>query len=145
MRISDWSSDVCSSDLIGSDIEASILDTAALEDLGVANIWAKAVTKAHGRILERVGAHHVIYPEHDMGHRVAHLLGGRMIDWLQLDEQFALVETVVPRTLAGQTLQDVGVRAAYGVTVVCRSAEHTSELQSQMRISYAVSGLKKQT
>src|SRR3546814_14815466 len=54
-----------------------------------------------------------------MGHRVAHLLGGRMIDWLQLDEQFALVETVVPRTLAGQTLQDAGVRAAYGVTVVC--------------------------
>src|SRR3546814_7815951 len=54
-----------------------------------------------------------------MGHRVAHLLGGRMIDWLQLDEQFALVETVVPRTLAGQTLQDAGVRAAYGLTVVC--------------------------
>src|SRR3546814_17555776 len=95
MRISDWSSDVCSSDLIGSDIEASILATAALEDLGVANIWAKAVTKAHGRILERVGAHHVIYPEHDMGHRVAHLLGGRMIDWPQLDEQLALVETAV--------------------------------------------------
>ena len=104
---------------IGSDIEASILATAALEDLGVPNIWAKAVTKAHGRILERVGAHHVVYPEHDMGHRVAHLLGGRMIDWLQLDEKFALVETVVPAALSGQSLQDVGVRAKYGVTVVC--------------------------
>jgi len=104
---------------IGSDIEASILATAALEDLGVPNIWAKAVTKAHGRILERVGAHHVVYPEHDMGHRVAHLLGGRMIDWLQLDEQFALVETIVPGALAGRSLQDVGVRAKYGVTVVC--------------------------
>jgi trk system potassium uptake protein TrkA len=104
---------------IGSDIEASILATAALEDIGVANIWAKAVTKAHGRILERVGAHHVVYPEHDMGHRVAHLLGGRMIDWLQLDEQFALVETIVPGALAGRSLQDVGVRAKYGVTVVC--------------------------
>src|SRR3546814_21166382 len=52
-----------------------------------------------------------------MGHRVAHLLGGRMIDWLQPDVQFALVETVVPRTLAGQTLQDAGVRAASGLTV----------------------------
>lgn len=104
---------------IGSDIEASILATAALEDLEVPNIWAKAVTKAHGRILERVGAHHVVFPEHDMGHRVAHLLGGRMIDWLQLDEQFALVETVVPGALAGRSLQDVGVRAKYGVTVVC--------------------------
>jgi len=104
---------------IGSEVEASILATAALEDLGVPNIWAKAVTKAHGRILERVGAHHVIYPEHDMGHRVAHQLGGRMIDWLQLDEHFALVETVVPKAVAGRSLQEVGVRARFGVTVVC--------------------------
>lgn len=104
---------------IGSEIEASILATAALEDLGVPNIWAKAVTKAHGRILERVGAHHVVYPEHDMGHRVAHLLGGRTIDWLQLDEQFALVETIVPAAIAGRSLEDAGVRAKYGVTVVC--------------------------
>lgn len=104
---------------IGSEIEASILATAALEDLGVPNIWAKAVTKAHGRILERVGAHHVVYPEHDMGHRVAHLLGGRTIDWLQLDEQFALVETIVPAAIAGRSLEDAGVRAKHGVTVVC--------------------------
>ena len=104
---------------IGSDIEASILATAALDDLGVADIWAKAVTKSHGRILERVGAHHVVYPEHDMGHRVAHMLGGRVIDWLQLDDQFILVETLVPSALDGKSLQETGVRAKYGVTVVC--------------------------
>lgn len=104
---------------IGSDIEASILATAALDDLGVADIWAKAVTKSHGRILERVGAHHVVYPEHDMGHRVAHMLGGRVIDWLQLDEQFILVETTVPAALAGRSLQDSAIRARFGVTVVC--------------------------
>jgi len=104
---------------IGSDIEASILATAALDDLAVPNIWAKAVTKAHGRILERVGAHHVVYPEHDMGHRVAHLLGDRMLDWLQLDDDFALAETVVPNAIAGLTLMEAGVRAKYGVTVVC--------------------------
>lgn len=104
---------------IGSDIEASILATAALEDLGVSDIWSKAVTKAHGRILERVGAHHVIYPEHDMGHRVAHMLGGRVIDWLPLDEHFILVETTVPAPLVGRSLEQVGVRANHGVTVVC--------------------------
>jgi len=104
---------------IGSDIEASILATAALDDLAVPNIWAKAVTKAHGRILERVGAHHVVYPEHDMGHRVAHLVGDRMLDWLQLDDEFALAETVVPSAIAGLTLKDAAVRAKYGVTVVC--------------------------
>jgi trk system potassium uptake protein TrkA len=104
---------------VGSDMEASILATAALDEFGVANIWAKAVTKSHGRILERVGAHHVVYPEHDMGHQVAHLIGGRMLDWFQLDEKFAMVETQVPSPLAGRSLTDVGVRTNYGVTVVC--------------------------
>jgi trk system potassium uptake protein TrkA len=104
---------------IGSDIEASVLTTAALVDMGVPNIWAKAVTRAHGRILERVGAHHIVFPEHDMGHRDAHLVGGRIIDWFQLDEDFAMVETVVPSTLVGRTLGESGVRSKYGVTVVC--------------------------
>ena len=52
---------------IGSDVEASILTTAALVDVGIPNIWAKAVTASHGRILSRIGAHHVVYPEHEMG------------------------------------------------------------------------------
>jgi trk system potassium uptake protein TrkA len=104
---------------IGSDMEASILVTAALDDLGVPSIWAKAVSKAHGKILERVGAHHVVYPEHDMGHRVAHLVGGRMLDWFQLDEHFALMETVAPRNLIGKSLAEIGVRANHDVTVVC--------------------------
>lgn len=100
-------------------IEASILATAALEDLGVPSIWAKAVNRQHGRILERVGAHHVVYPEHDMGHRVAHVLGGRMLDWFQLDERFAMVETRVPREHVGKSLAAVGIRARHDVTVVC--------------------------
>lgn len=104
---------------VGSDVEASILATAALDDLGVPNIWAKAISKSHGRILERVGAHHVVYPEHDMGHRVAHMLGGRMVEWFQLDEHFALVETLVPSELVGKTLADADVRARYDVTIVC--------------------------
>jgi trk system potassium uptake protein TrkA len=104
---------------IGSDLEASILATAVLEELGVATIWAKAVSRQHGRILERVGAHHVVYPEHDMGHQVAHMIGGRILDWFQLDERFALVETVVPSELVGRTLADSGVREKHNVTVVC--------------------------
>lgn len=104
---------------IGTDIEASVLTTAALADCGVPAIWAKAVTKAHGRILERVGAHHVVFPEHDMGHRVAHLVGGGVLDWFELDEDFALVETVVPQGMEGQSLGELGLRSRYGVTVVC--------------------------
>lgn len=111
---------------IGTDVEASILATAALGDFGVPNIWAKAVTRSHGRILERVGAHHVIFPEHDMGHRVAHLVGGRIIDWFQLDHDFAMVETTVPDELAGQSLGEIALRARYGVTVVCLKPEGQS-------------------
>lgn len=104
---------------IGTNVEASILTTSALVDEGVPNIWAKAITESHGRILERVGADHVVFPEHDMGQRVAHLVSGRMLDWFQLDENFAMVETVVPRQFVGTTLGDSGLRARFGLTVVC--------------------------
>jgi trk system potassium uptake protein TrkA len=103
---------------IGTDLEASILTTSILAELSVPSIWAKAVTDAHGRILERVGAHHVVFPEHDMGQRVAHLVTGRVLDWFQLDEHFAIVETTVPADLVGKTLAEAGIRARYGVTVV---------------------------
>ncbi len=104
---------------IGTDIEASILTTAALVDVGIPRIWGKAVTEAHGRILKRVGAHHVVFPEHDMGQRVAHLVTGRMMDYIELDEGFALVETTAPTHAVGKTLAEAGIRAKYGVTVVC--------------------------
>jgi len=104
---------------IGTDIEASILTTALLVDFGVTDIWAKAITEAHGRILERVGAHHVVFPEHDMGQRVAHMVTGQMLDYMELDESFVLVETHAPQELLGQTLGESDVRAKYGITVVC--------------------------
>ena len=108
---------------IGTDLEASILTTSVLVDLGVPDIWAKAITVAHGRILERVGAHHVVYPEHDMGRRVAHLLSGRMTEFVQLDQGFALVELRPPRQVVGRSLADSQVRSRYGITVVCIKPE----------------------
>ncbi len=103
---------------IGSDIEASILTTSGLADLGVPNIIAKAVTTPHGRILGRVGAHTVVYPEHEMGRRVAHLVGGSIIDWFQLDPSFAMVETIAPYEILGRSLAELELRAKYGITVV---------------------------
>jgi trk system potassium uptake protein len=104
---------------IGGDVEASILTTAALVDLGLPLIWAKAITEPHGKILERVGANHVVFPEHDMGQRVAHLVTGRMMDYIELDEGFALVETTAPVAVHGKSLAEAGIRQRYGVTVVC--------------------------
>lgn len=104
---------------IGADVEASILTTGALVDIGKLEIWAKAMTDAHARILERVGAHHVVFPEADMGERVAHVVAGRMLDFLALDEGFALVEAQAPRQLLGKTLGELQVRQNHKVTVVC--------------------------
>ena len=104
---------------MGSDIEASILSTAALVDLGVEQIWAKAITESHGRILRRVGAHHIVFPERDVGVRLAHVVAGRMIDYVELDEGFALVETDPPEVIVGRPLSESQVRARFGVTVVC--------------------------
>ncbi len=72
---------------IGTDIQASILITYALVNLGVPKIWAKAITAEHGAILERVGAHRVMFPERDMGVRMAHSMVGRTLDYVEIDDE----------------------------------------------------------
>ncbi|GAA3446262.1 potassium channel family protein [Planomonospora venezuelensis] len=104
---------------IGTDLESSILTTSLLVELEIEDVWAKAISRDHGRILERVGAHHVILPEHDMGERVAHLLNGRMLDYMEVDENYALVKTRPPRDYIGVPLGETNLRRKYGVTVVC--------------------------
>lgn len=104
---------------IGADIEASTLTTLALVDLGLPNIWAKAINEPHARILERVGAHHVVRPEADMGRRVAHLLSGSVLEYLALDDDFVIAEMGVPAAIVGRSLGEAGLRASHRVTVVC--------------------------
>jgi trk system potassium uptake protein TrkA len=103
---------------IGDDVESSVLATGALIDIGVPEVWAKAITLAHGRILERIGAHHVVYPETEMGERVAHLLTGKMIDFIEFDDGFAIVKTRAPAESHGLTLGQSALRTKYGVTIV---------------------------
>ncbi len=103
---------------IGTDLEASILTTAVLVDLGIPHIWAKATSRQHGRILQRIGAHHVVLPEFDMGERVAHLVTGRMIDYIEFEDDFAMVKTAAPREILDCPLSASGVRTRHGITVV---------------------------
>jgi trk system potassium uptake protein TrkA len=103
---------------IGTNIEASILSTSVLVDLGVKQIWSKAITAAHGRILQRVGAAHVVYPEHSMGERVAHLISGKILDYIEFDDGFTIVKMRAPREAHRRSLADSGLRARYGVTVI---------------------------
>ena len=102
----------------GSSIEASVLITTNLVDLKVPQIWAKAISESHGRILTRIGAHRVVYPEREAGERVAHLVSGRMIDFIRFDDDFALVKMYPPTPIRGLSLVESGVRSKYNITVV---------------------------
>ncbi|MGN9768913.1 potassium channel family protein [Micromonospora sp. SD12] len=103
---------------IGTELEAGILTTGLLADLGVPNIWAKAVNRQHARILERVGAHHVVLPEHEMGERVAHLVTGHILNFIEFEDDYAIVKTRAPEETFDKTLADAALRSKHGITVV---------------------------
>lgn len=104
---------------IGTSIEASVLTTANLVDLGIEQVWAKAISSAHGKILRRIGAEHVLFPESEAGDRVAHLMSSRMLDYIEFDEgHFAVVKMQPPKEVQGFTLGESRIRETYGVTVV---------------------------
>ncbi|ADU47190.1 potassium channel family protein [Intrasporangium calvum] len=103
---------------IGSSVESSVLASANLVDAGVPSIWAKALSQEHKRILDRIGVHHVISPESDAGRRVAHLVNGRLLDYIEFDDGFAIVKIKPPSETIGFTLEQSQIRRKYGVTVV---------------------------
>jgi trk system potassium uptake protein len=103
---------------IGTHIEASVLTVLALTEVGVREIWAKAISAKHGKILASVGANHVIYPEAAMGDRVAHLITSRLIDFIEFDDGYAIAKTRPPKDAVGRSLVDLALRTKYGVTVV---------------------------
>jgi trk system potassium uptake protein TrkA len=103
---------------IGTDLEASILTASVLLTLGVKDVWAKAISASHARILSQIGVQHVVRPEHDMGKRVAHLVSGRLMDYMEFDDGYAIVKTRAPRRLHDLPLGESRPRSKYGVTVV---------------------------
>lgn len=104
---------------IGTDLQASILTASLLKRRGTTNIWAKAVSEQHGLILEQIGVEHVVYPESDMGRRVAHLVrGGGMLDFLAVEKDFVMAKTTAPTEVVGQTLTAARIRDRFSVTVV---------------------------
>jgi trk system potassium uptake protein TrkA len=108
----------CAVVAIGADLEASILTTSLLLQIGVKQLWVKANSTAHGRILEQIGAHHVIFPEYEMGRRVAHMVTGESLDYVQIDEDFVMVKSVCPPSFDGKNLAELKIRSNYKVTVV---------------------------
>jgi trk system potassium uptake protein TrkA len=103
---------------IGGNIEANVLTVLALQELGVKDIWARAISDKHETILKRLGIQNVINLEATMGERVAHLVTGKMIDFIEFDDGFAIVKTRAPQEAIGKTLAQSALRSKHGVTIV---------------------------
>ncbi len=103
---------------VGTALESSVLVTANLVDVGMQQIWAKAISRSHGRILRRIGAHHVVYPEFDAGARVAHMLSGKMLDYIEMEDGFSIIKMYPPRDIQGFAISESRVRERFGVTII---------------------------
>ena len=103
---------------VGTSLEASVLITGNLVDIGIQEIWAKAISVEHQRILERIGAHHVVLPEADAGSRVAHSVGGKMLDYIEVEDGFTIVKMRPPAETHNFRLEQLDLRSKYGVQVI---------------------------
>ena len=103
---------------IGDSVEASVITAGNLLDAGISDIWAKSVSKEHARILQRIGARHIINAETDAGKRVGHLVSGNYLDYIELEGAYNVVKIHTPAHVVGYTIEDARVHERFGITVV---------------------------
>ncbi|MGO4887666.1 potassium channel family protein [Anaerobacillus sp. MEB173] len=104
---------------IGDDIQSSILCTLVLKEMNVKSVWVKAQNHYHHKVLEKIGADRIIHPEHDMGVRIAqHLASEKIIDYIELSEDYSIIELIASEKIANQSLAQLNIRARYGCTVL---------------------------
>lgn len=117
---------------IGEDIQASILVTLMVKEMGVANVLAKAVNSYHARVLEKIGADTVVHPERDMGIRLAHkLVSKNILDYIDLSNEFSLAEIHVSNPkFYNKTLAELNFRQRFGLTVVAIRRSKTEVIAS---------------
>jgi trk system potassium uptake protein len=104
---------------IGNDIQSSILTVLLLKELGVKHVIAKALNKLHGKVLTKVGADLVVFPERDMGERVAHLLlAPNVLNFIELSQDYSVEEIKIPDCMTNKTLRELDLRAKFNISVI---------------------------
>jgi trk system potassium uptake protein len=104
---------------IGDNIQASILTTLILKELGVQHITVKATNDYHEKVLKKIGADQIVHPERDMGERIAYnLISNNVLDYLELSDKHSIVEIVASERLDGHSLLELDIRARYGINIV---------------------------
>ncbi|MDE4086241.1 TrkA family potassium uptake protein [Planococcus maritimus] len=122
---------------IGENIQASILTTLMLKEIGVKKITVKAQNDYHAKVLHKIGADKVVHPERDMGIRIAHnILSNNVLDYLELSDEHSIMEIKANDKLAGYTLIELDIRAKYGINIVAikRGDEIIVSPQADMEI-----------
>lgn len=104
---------------IGQDVQTSIMACILLIEMGARYIVAKAQTELHGKVLRKLGVNRVVFPERDMGQKLAHNLSSKnIIDFIELSSDCSVVEVSTPEKMVGKTLQELNLRAKYGINVI---------------------------
>jgi trk system potassium uptake protein len=104
---------------IGDNIQASILTTIILKELGVKKITVKAQNDYHEKVLVKIGADHVVHPERDMGRRIANnIISNSVLDYLELSDEHSIVEIVASEKIDGHSILNLDIRAKYGINIV---------------------------
>ncbi|OZM58416.1 potassium transporter Trk [Lottiidibacillus patelloidae] len=104
---------------IGDNIQASILTSLILKELGVKHITVKAQNDYHEKVLSKIGADRVIHPERDMGKRIAHqIVSNNVLDALELSDKHSVIEVIANKRMDGNTLVELDVRAKYGCNII---------------------------
>jgi trk system potassium uptake protein TrkA len=110
---------------MGSDVQASIMATLIVKDLGVKYIISKAHDEKHAKLLYKIGADRVVFVERDMGVRVAHnIVASNILDYIELSPDYNIAEIVSPEAWYGKTLREIDVRANYGLSVIAIKRDH---------------------
>lgn len=104
---------------IGESVQASILITLLCKELGIRHVLAKAQNELHAKVLYKIGADRVVFPERDMGLRVAHsLVSTSFLDYIELTPDYSIVELKAAKDWKGKSLKDLNVRAEYGINIM---------------------------
>ncbi|NMB38622.1 MAG: TrkA family potassium uptake protein [Firmicutes bacterium] len=100
-------------------LQQSILATMIAKELGVKHVVCKAVSELHGKILEKLGADRVVYPERDMGTRVAHsLVSGNILEYIELSSDYSIIEVIAKKAFVNKTIRELDFRAKYGINII---------------------------
>jgi trk system potassium uptake protein TrkA len=102
-----------------ADIESSIIISQILKDFGIKMVVSKAKSELHGRVLERIGVDRVIFPERDMGIRLANsLISSTIVDYIELSKDYNVFEVPTPNKFVGKSLLEANLRADYKISVI---------------------------